>query len=295
MSAARSKADRHDFEQGGRLHPLALLEGLPLGWLTLVFVLPLLLIVVYSFGHATFAAVELGFTLENFITALSGFNLEIFLRTLLFAAVGTALCAIVAIPLAYGIATRLERYRAILVVLLLIPFWTSFLIRALSWRTLLATGGPVEALLNTLHLHSGPLTYLDAQPAVFIGIVYGYLPLMALPLLVAFTRIPLLLREASKDLGAGRLRTFFSVTLPMARAGLATGVILTFVPMTGEYIIPRLLGGNKGVLTSNLISSQFLEAQNYAVGSAMAVLLLGVLGASVFALARFTRGFESTT
>lgn len=294
MTSARPHAERRPLG-GGRLRPLALLEGMPLVWLTLTFVLPLVLIAVYSVGHSTFAAVELGFTLENFSTALSGFNLEIFLRTLRFAAMGTVLCAIVAIPLAYGIATRLERYRALLIVLLLIPFWTSFLIRALSWRTLLAAGGPIEKVLNALHLHSGPLAYLDTPKAVFVGIVYGYLPLMALPLLVAFTRIPPSLREASKDLGAGRIRTFLSVTLPMARAGLATGVILTFVPMTGEYVIPRLLGGSKGVLTSNLISSQFLEAQNYAVGSAMAVLLLAVLGASVFILARLTRGFEAST
>lgn len=272
--------------------PLLLLQSVPHLWLTLTFVAPLVLILIYAVAHPGFATVDFGFTLGNFRTALSGFNLEIFARTLLFAATGTLLCAIVAIPLSYGIATRMERSRTLLIALLLIPFWTSFLIRALSWRTLLATDGPIQDVLNGLHIYSGSINVVDTPRAVFVGIVYGYLPLMALPLLVAFTNIPAAVREASKDLGAGRIYTFTRVTLPMARVGLATGMILTFVPMTGEYVIPRLLGGSKGLLTSGLISAQFLQAQNPAVGSAMAVLLLGVLGVSVFALTRLTRGFE---
>lgn len=272
--------------------PLFLLHGVPHLWLTLTFIAPLVLIIVYAVAHPGFATVDFGFTIENFRTALSGFNLRIFTRTLLFAATGTLLCAVVAVPLAYGIATRMDRFRTLLIALLLIPFWTSFLIRALSWRTLLARDGPIQDILNVLHIHSGAISIVDTPKAVFVGIVYGYLPLMALPLLVAFSNIPAAVREASKDLGAGRIRTFVQVTLPMARVGLVTGVILTFVPMTGEYVIPRLLGGSKGLLTSGLISAQFLQAQNYAVGSAMAVLLLVVLGLSVFVLTRLTHGFE---
>jgi spermidine/putrescine transport system permease protein len=278
-----------------RLNPLGVVAALPHLWLTLIFVVPLGLIVAYSVGNGTFGGVSFGFTLSNFSQALSGFNLSIFVRTLEFAAGGTALCAAVSLPLAYAIATRAERYRPILIVLLLIPFWTSFLIRALSWETLLAPAGPVAAVLNFLHLHSGPLGYLNTSTAVFIGIVYGYLPLMAIPLLVSFSRIPPAMREASKDLGAGRLRAFFTVTLPLARPGIATGTLLTFVPMTGEYVIPYILGGDKGVLTSGLITSEYLGAENFALGSAMAVLLLGVLGVSVFVLARLTHGFEAAT
>jgi spermidine/putrescine transport system permease protein len=273
--------------------PLERLLPLPsLGWLAFFFVGPLVIIVVYSFAHAIFGGVTLGFTIVNFRQALSGFYLSIFFRTLEFALLGTGLCLLVALPVAYFLARKVKRGRALLVVLLIIPFWTSFLIRTLSWRTLLAADGPVHDALNFLGLHHGLLNVLDTPTAVKIGIVYGYLPLMALPLLVAFERIPEDVSEASKDLGAGKLRTFVSVTVPLARPGLATGVLLTFVPMTGEYVIPSLLGGDRGVLMSGLISTQYLQAQNYPLGSAMAVLVLAVVGAAVFVLARMTRGFS---
>jgi len=248
---------------------------------------------VYAFAHAVFGGVVLGFTLENFDQALSGFYLNIFFRTLQFAAVGTALCLVVAMPAAYFLARKVTRYRALLVVLLIIPFWTSFLIRTLAWRTLLAADGPIKDALNFLHLHEGPLAVLDTQTAVRIGIVYGYLPLMALPLFVAFERVPAEVLEASKDLGASQLRTFLFVTIPLARAGIATGILLTFVPMMGEYVIPALLGGDRGILMSGLIANQYLQAQNYPVGSAMALLVLGVVGVYVFVLARMTRGLTA--
>jgi spermidine/putrescine transport system permease protein len=262
-------------------------------WLGFFFVGPLAIIVVYAFAHAIFGGVVLGFTTSNIQQALSGFYLRIFFRTLEFAALGTGLCLLVGIPVAYFLARKVKRGRALFIVLLIIPFWTSFLIRTLAWRTLLAADGPIRDVLNFLGLHHGLLYALDTPTAVKVGIVYGYLPLMTLPLLVAFERIPEEVSEASKDLGAGRLRTFLSVTLPLARPGLATGVLLTFVPMTGEYVIPALLGGDRGVLMSGLISTQYLQSQNYPLGSAMAVLVLAVVGAAVFVLARMTRGFTT--
>jgi len=269
-----------------------LISASPLLWLAGVFVAPLGLVALYSGAHPGFGTVTLGFTLENFHAAVSGFYLQIFVRTLEFAALGTALCLVVALPFAYFLALKVKRYRVLLMVLMLIPFWTSFLIRTLSWRTLLAPNGVVARTLNFLGLHHGQLTVLDTGTAVKIGIVYGYLPLMTLPLFVAFERIGPDVREASKDLGAGRIRTFLRVTLPLARPGLTAGLLLTFVPMTGEYVIPALLGGSKGVLLAGVISSEYLDAQNYALGSAMAILLLGVLGVAVFALTRVSRGFE---
>lgn len=264
----------------------------PLAWLCLLFVVPLGFTLVYAFAHATYGGVQIGFTLTNFKQALSGFYLSIFLRTLRFAATGTLLCFVVAVPLAYFLARKIKRFRGLFIVLLLIPFWTSFLIRTLAWETLLAPNGPVRDGLNFLQLHHGLLNVLDTPTAVFIGIVYGYLPLMAMPLFVAFDRIPQDYTEASADLGSGRLGTFLRVTLPLARPGVAAGCLLTFVPMTGEYVIPALLGGDKGVLMGGLIADQYLTAQNFALGSAMAVLILAVLGVFVFMLTRFTGGFQ---
>jgi spermidine/putrescine transport system permease protein len=266
----------------------------PLAWLAILFLAPLGFTIVYAFSIPTFGGVTLGFTFANFDQALSGFYLQIFLRTIEFAATGTVLCMIVAMPLAYGLARKAGRYRTLLLILLLVPFWTSFLIRTLAWQILLAPGGQVQDVLNALYLHHGLLNVLDTQTAVFLGIVYGYLPLMAIPLFVAFERIRPEVIEASKDLGANRVRTFLHITLPLAKPGLATAVLVTFVPMTGEFVIPQILGGDKGVLMGGLISSQYLQSANYSLGSAMAVLVLLVLGLTVLIFARATRGFAET-
>jgi spermidine/putrescine transport system permease protein len=263
----------------------------PLAWLAVFFVGPLVITVIYSFAHSTFGGVTLAFSFENFKMALSGFYLSIFLKTIEFAALGTLLAMVVALPAAYAIARKAGRFKTILLVAVLVPFWTSFLIRTLSWQILLAPGGHIQAILNFLHLHSGVLNILDTRTAVFIGIVYGYLPLMLVPLFVSFERVPWDVIDASKDLGAGRFRTFKNITLPLVRPGIATGILLTFVPMTGEFVIPQLLGGDRGVLMGGLIATQYLYAENLALGSAMAVLLLCVLSIAVVALVRLTRGF----
>ncbi len=265
---------------------------LPVAWLAIFFIAPLIFTVIYSVATSTFGGVQLGFTLTNFSQALSGFYLHIFLHTLVFAATGTLEALIVGLPLAYVLGRKAGRFKVPLMVLVLIPYWTSFLLRTLSWQTLMAPGGAIQALLNFLHLHSGQLNWLDTNKAVGIGLVYGYLPLMVVPLFIAFDRIPDEMIEASKDLGAGRIRTFLNVTLPIARPGVATAVLLTFVPMTGEFIIPALLGGAKGVLMGGLISSQYLAAADYPLGSAMAVLVMAVIGLVLLVFARTTRGFE---
>jgi spermidine/putrescine transport system permease protein len=259
-------------------------------WLTLTVIAPLIFTVVFSFGRSTFGGVSVGFTFQDYQTALSGFYVQTFLRTLVFAVGGTALTLAIGAPVAYVVAMKAGRLRPVLIAALLIPYWTSFLLRTLSWETLLAPGGVVQDIVNGLHLHSGPLALLNTQYAVAVGMVYAYLPLAAIPLLVAFQRVPPSILEASKDLGAGRIRTFISVTLPVIRAGIAASVVLTFVPMTGEFVIPSLLGGDKGVLMGGLIYNQYFESANYAVGSAMAVLVLAAIGLVLAVVLRFTRG-----
>ena len=268
---------------------------IPTVWLAIFFLAPLAFTVVYSFGNSLFGAVELGFTLKNYQTALSGFYLSTFLRTVQFAVTASALCLVVAFPVAYFIARRAGRFRNLALVLILIPYFSSFLIRVMSWQILLARGGVVEMVLNFLHLHSGPLDLLDPKTAVFIGMVYAYLPIAVVPLFVVLDRIPAPLLEASRDLGASRFQTFWAVTLPMARPGIATAVLLTAVPMLGEMVIPKLLGGSRGVLMGQAISSQYLQSQNYALGSAMAVLVLIAVAVVVAGLARLTKGFAEVS
>ncbi len=268
------------------------LAALPALWLLGVFIIPLGFTVVFSFGQSGFGSVKLGFTLDNYAQALSGFYLDSFLRTIRFALTGCVLCLLVAYPAALFIARQAGPFRTVLLLLVLVPYFTSFLIRVMSWQILLARGGPVEWLLNISHLMSGPLDVLDTQTAVFIGLVYAYLPIAVIPIYLVIIRIPARLVEASQDLGANGWQTFRHVVLPLSRPGVATAALLTGVPMLGELVIPALLGGDKGVLMGMAISQQFLATQKYALGSAMAVLVLIAVAAMVLALVRLTRGFD---
>jgi spermidine/putrescine transport system permease protein len=203
------------------------------------------------------------------------------------ALIGTALLFLIAFPLAYFLATRVgPRWRGLMLALVIVPFWTSFLLRTFAWRIILAPNGFVSNQLQTLNLINSPIELLDTRTAVQIGIVYNYLPLMIFPLFVALDRLDPALREASKDLGAGRVRTFFSVTLPLAMPGIVAGLLLSFIPLMGEYVTPEILGGAQGLMAGSLVVSQFLEAQNWALGSAMAVVLvlLTLLVIACFAL-----------
>ena len=272
-----------------------LFAALPALWLLGVFIIPLGFTVVFSFGRSSFGGIKLDFTLDNYAQALSGFYLESFLRTIQFALSGCILCLLVAYPAALFIARQQGARRTALLVLVLVPYFTSFLIRVMSWQILLARGGPIEWLLNVTHLMPGPLDVLDTQTAVFIGLVYAYLPIAVVPIYIVLIRIPAGLIEASRDLGASAWQSFWHVTLPMSRPGLATAALLTGVPMLGELVIPALLGGDKGVLMGMAISQQYLATQKYALGSAMAVLVLLAVAVMVAVLVRLTRGFEEVS
>jgi ABC-type spermidine/putrescine transport system permease subunit I len=271
--------------------PHHLLAGVPALWLAVFFLAPLAFTVVFSFGRPTFGGVVLDFTLDNYAAALSGFYGATFLRTIAFAASASALCLGAALPVAYFVARHTRRHRALAIALIVVPYFSSFLIRLMSLHMLMSRDGAVQGMLNALHLHHGPLDVLDTRTAVFIGMVYGYLPIAVVPLFVVIDRIPRALIEASRDLGASRWQTFRFITLPMIRPGIATAILLTMVPMLGELVVPRLLGGDRGMLMGQAISAQYLQSQNYALGSAMAVLVLVAVAIIVAVLARITRGF----
>lgn len=268
------------------------LAGVPAVWLIVFFLAPLGFTVVYSFGVSTFGGVRLGFSFDNYRTALSGIYLKTFLATLRYAVIASALCIAAALPVAYFIARRAGRFKTLALALVLIPYLTSFLVRVMSWQILLARGGIVQDLINAIGLHHGALDVLDSRTAVYIGTVYAYLPIAIVPIYVVLDRVPRELFEASHDLGGSRLKTFLHVTLPMVRPGIATAVLLTAVPMLGELVIPQLLGGGKGLFMGQAISSQYLQSQNYALGSAMAVLVLVAVAVIVAFLARLTKGFD---
>jgi len=243
-------------------------------WYLVLLVLPIAIVVLFSFGErARTGGYAGGFTLANYGTVLK--NPDPFVTSLTLSVAGTLLCLVVGLPLAYFIATRAGSRKALFIVLLVIPFWTSFLIRTYAWLMIL---GP-EGLAGFIGDLTGNQAFriLGTEFGVLIGLVYGYLPLMVFPLYVTLERMDRTLVEASKDLGAGRWATFRQVTLPIALPGLITGSILVFIPMMGEYVVPQILGYGQVFTLGNALVLRFLEARNWPAGSAQAVGLIFVM------------------
>lgn len=254
-------------------------------WLLVFFVAPVGMVVWFSFGYkpgifGTHANDVL--SLDRYVEALSPTFFTTFLNTLWVGVTGTILCFLIGAPVAYWMAFKVRpQRRGLLIALVLIPFWTNFLIRTIGWQVIIAPEGWLSTALQSVGLLNGPLDLLYTRTAVLLGVVYNYLPLMILPLFVAFDRVGPALREASKDLGAGRASTFLRVTLPLARPGIVAGVLLVFIPLMGDYITATVLGGAKGNMVGQLVASQFQTAQNWALGSAMAVVLMLVIALSI--------------
>lgn len=238
-----------------------------------LFVLPQLLMFEASLGHrSAYGGVVHSWSLANYGRALNPIYLAILARSFALAIVTTALCFLMGYPVAYWIGLRVApRFRSALLVLLVLPFWTSFLVRMYAWIVLLRTDGVLNVVLTTLHLPAVNLLYNDW--AVLIGQVYGELPFMVLPLYASIEKLDRSLLEASADLGASPSRTLLRVTLPLTLPGTMAGSILVFIPSLGAYLAPDLLGGAKGVFIGNLIQSQFAVARDIPFGSALSFIL----------------------
>jgi spermidine/putrescine transport system permease protein len=248
---------------------------LPAGlWYAFLLVAPLAIVVVFSFGsRAPNGGYVPGFRLDNYSAAVE--QLDPFVTSLVMASLGTIACLLVGLPLAYFIASRAGKRKGLLILLLVIPFWTSFLIRTYAWLIVLGPGvlgGWIGDLVGDQSFR-----ILGTPAGVGIGLVYGYLPLMVFPLYVTLERMDRTLVEASKDLGAGRWATFRQITLPIALPGLITGSILVFIPMMGEYVIPQILGYGRVFLIGNALVLEFLEFRNWPAGSAKAVGLIALM------------------
>jgi spermidine/putrescine transport system permease protein len=272
-------------------------------WLTLgaFFVLPLAILLVISFGQRDtyggmkpipdlWAYIASGKFLANYARSLHPIYLQISWRSVWMAVVTTLVCLTVSYPVAYFIAvTAPARRRNLLLGLVVVPFWTSFLVRTYAWMFILRT----EGLLNRVLLASGvthrPLDLLYNNFAVLVGLIYGELPFMILPLYASLEKLDLSLLEASADLGAPRASTFRRVTVPMTMPGVVAGIILVFVPSLGQFIVSDLLGGAKTILAGNLIQNQFAVARNKPFGSAVAFELTAAVLALLFAYALYTK------
>lgn len=273
-----------------RLLPRWSMAGPALVWWCVFFVVPIGWIAIYSLGAkptpGTGAVTLEVLSLDNYANATSGVFLVVFWITMRTAVIGTIACALVGFPVAYALANHVApKWRSVLLFLLILPYWTSFLLRTFAWRIILAPEGVLSGLLQSAGLTSGPLALLDTNAAVQLGIVYNYLPLMILPMYVALERIDPAVIRASMDLGAGPLRTFLSVTVPLAAPGIFGGLLLTFILAAGDYVVPAILGGAKGLMIGNLVATQILAAQNLPLGAGMAIVLIGLLALVVLGVA----------
>jgi spermidine/putrescine transport system permease protein len=243
-------------------------------WLVLFIVAPLAIVAVVSLAtRGPYGKTNYDFTPSNFIRAFDPLYLRAYWRTAWIATTTTLLCAIVSYPVAYYLALRAPaRWRRPLLVLTVIPFWTSFLIRTYAWILLLRSEGVINSALMGTGLIGSPLKLLYSDFAVLVGQVYGELPFMILPIYVALDRLDIRLLEAAQDLGANRFWTFVKVTLPLSRPGLIAGIVLVFIPSLGAFITPDLLGGAKSVMIGNLIQNQFAQL-NQPFGSALSLIL----------------------
>jgi spermidine/putrescine transport system permease protein len=245
-------------------------------WLSVFAILPLCLVSIASFlSHDHDNLVKLPFTFYNYLTLFNPFHitLKIFERSFYIAGFCTLICLFLGYPFAFLIARMQNHWKNFLILLIIIPFWTSSLIRTYSMMTLLKAKGVINSILMALHLIDTPLSLLYTDTAVLIGLVYNLLPFMILPLLTNIERLDSQLIDAARDLGANRLTTFTKVILPLTMPGILAGCILVFLPAMTIFYIPDLLGGAKSILLGNLIQSQFLVSQNWPAGSAMSIVL----------------------
>jgi spermidine/putrescine transport system permease protein len=245
-------------------------------WSFAFVVAPAVIMLIYSFAHrGTLGGVVLGFTLENYAGVFDPVYLQIVIRSLWYAAITTGLCLAMGYPVAYLIGRATEKYRNALLMAVMIPFWTSFLIRTYAWVTILKSQGLLNSLALQFHLISEPLEMLYTPGAVVLGLVYTFLPFMILPIYSSVEKLDGALVEAALDLGAGPMRAFSRVIVPLTAPGIAAGVLLVFVPALGIYAVNDIMGGGRVDMIGNIIENQFKgNARNWPFGAALGTTLL---------------------
>ncbi|WP_420328571.1 ABC transporter permease subunit [Mameliella sp.] len=274
----------------------AVLIAVPYLWLLALFLVPFIIVLKISLsdialarppyapqldlneGWAGIRAFFAGLDLENF-TFLTTDDLywKAYLSSVRIAAVATLCTLLVGYPIAYGMARAPQEWRPTLLMLVILPFWTSFLIRVYSWIGILSTEGVLNQFLMGIGLIGEPLTILNTNTAVYIGIVYTYLPFMILPIYSALEKMDESLLEAAEDLGSSRLAAFWLVTIPLSRNGIVAGCFLVFIPSIGEFVIPSLLGGSDTLMIGKVLWEEFFSNRDWPVASAVAVVLLLIL------------------
>jgi putrescine transport system permease protein len=241
-------------------------------------------------GYAGLKSALAALSLDDFrLLASDNLYLLSYLRSLLVAAVSTSILLVIGYPIAYGMARLPRRWQAIAMMLVIIPFWTSFLIRIYAWINILQHDGLLNKILLALHVVSAPVVWLSTDSAMYLGIVYSYLPFMILPLYAVLAKMDPALLEAAGDLGASPGGAFWLVTFPLSLPGVAAGVLLCFIPIVGEFVIPDLLAGSNSLMIGQTLWLEFFTNKDWPVASAAAVLLLLLLVVPLVAYDRLQR------
>lgn len=284
--------------------------GVPYAWLGIFFLVPFLIVLKIAFSSIQLAmppvepvvnwasnqVLDIRLNFSNFIFVFGdSLYVAAFVNSVRVAAVSTLLALLIGYPMAYGIARASATSRNILFLLVVLPFFTSFLLRVYAWMGLLGRNGPINGVLSWLGLIHEPIQFLQTDFAVYLGMVYSYLPFMVLPLYSAIEKLDLTLLEAAADLGCRPAKAFFTITLPLTREGIFAGCLLVFIPAVGEYVIPALLGGPDTLMIGRVVWDEFFGNRDWPVASALAIVLLALLSGFVLLLQRVqTAEGEST-
>ena len=296
MSGEMRTADKGNRRIGRGRWDARLVVGVPYVWLAVFFLVPFLIVLKISLSQTAIAlppyvpVFDLSAGWQGFKAFLAGLGFDNFaslfadriyalsyLKSLEVAAVSTAILLLIGYPLAYAMARAPGRLQSVLVMLVILPFWTSFLIRVYAWINILQTDGLLNRALQALGLTDAPIVWLASDTAIYIGVVYSYLPFMVLPLYASLEKMDQSLLEAAADLGAPRWKAFWLVTVPLSAPGIAAGVLLCFVPIVGEFVIPDLLGGSDTLMIGQTLWTEFFSNKDWPVASAIAVVLLCLL------------------
>ena len=265
-------------------------------WLLLFALIPNIIMFIVSFlEYDSQSFVKAVFTLENYKRFFSGAYFNIFLNSFKIAAIATFLCLIIGYPFAYILARSKSKYKGLLALLVVIPYWTSALIRTYAISYMLAANGLINTILIKIGIIDTPLSLLYTEGAVIFGFVYTLLPFMILPLYATIDKFDFRYVEAAQDLGAGKLRTFYHIILPLTSPGIIAGTDLVFLPALGLFYIPSLLGGGKNIMVSNIIQEQFTSnvLQNWPLGSAASVLITVIMGIMIWAYYKSSKSFRT--
>ncbi len=251
-------------------------------WSVIFTVVPLITIVVYSFsGRDAFGDIVYEFSLDNYKMFFTPIYMNVLWRSIKLSVYSTAICLILGYPMAYIIANAKGAKQNLMVMLFIVPLWTNFLLRTYAWMGLLRDQGIINEILMGIGLINEPIQMLYTSGAVMLGMVYNYLPFMVLPIYSILVKIDTSLLEAARDMGANEYQVFTKVLFPLSFPGVATGIIMTFMPAVSTFVISDLLGGGQTILLGNLIQNQFMAARNWQFGSAVSVLMMLMLVASM--------------